>query len=74
MVTTKTMPKSPPNQTRPEVGEKVLHLRLKYHLGPERISWGLARYHVIKLSDATIYRILKRNGVNRAMSVYHPRS
>ncbi len=27
--------------------------------------WYLARYHDIKLSDATIYRILKRNGLNR---------
>ena len=27
--------------------------------------WYLARYHGIKLSDATIYRIFKRNGLNR---------
>lgn len=27
--------------------------------------WYLARYHGIKISDATIYRILKRNGLNR---------
>ncbi len=61
----KTIPKKPPNQMPPEVAEKVLHLRRKYHLGPERIMWNLARYHGIKLSDATIHRILKRNGLKR---------
>ena len=65
LVNAKTIPKNPPNQTPPEVAEKVLHLRRKYHLGPERIMWYLERYHGIKLSDATIYRILKRNGLNR---------
>jgi len=65
LVNAKTIPKNPPNQTPPEVAEKVLHLRRKYHLGPERIMWYLVRYHGIKLSDATIYRILKRNGLNR---------
>jgi hypothetical protein len=45
--------------------EKVLHLRSKYHLGPMRIVWYLARYHGIRISDATVSRILKRHGVNR---------
>ncbi len=27
--------------------------------------WYLERYHGIKLSDATIYRTLERNGLNR---------
>lgn len=45
--------------------EKVLYLRRKYHLGPIRIVWYLARYHGIKISDAGVYRILKRNGLNR---------
>ena len=65
LVNAKTIPKNPPNRTPPEVVDKVLHLRRKYHLGPERIMWYLARYHDIKLCDATIYRILKRNGLNR---------
>ncbi len=65
LVNTKTIPKNPSNQTPPKVAEKVLHLRRKHHLGPERIMWYLARYHGIKLFDATIYRILKRNGLNR---------
>ncbi|PTM51505.1 hypothetical protein C8P69_110173 [Phreatobacter oligotrophus] len=30
-----------------------------------RIFWYLARYHTIKLSDAGVYRILKRHGLSR---------
>jgi transposase InsO family protein len=61
----KPIPKSSPNQTPVEVEEKVLHLRRKYHLGPERIMWYMARYHAVRMSGATIYRILKRHGLNR---------
>jgi len=61
----KPIPKSSPNQTPVEVEEKVLHLRRKYHLGPERIMWYMARYHAVRMSDATIYRTLKRHGLNR---------
>ena len=61
----KSIPKNPANQTPPEIVEKVLYLRRKYHLGPIRIVWYLARYHEINISDAGVYRILKRNGLNR---------
>lgn len=61
----KPIPKSSPNQTPVEVEEKVLHLRRKYHLGPERIMWYMARYHAVRMSEATIYRTLKRHGLNR---------
>ena len=27
--------------------------------------WYMARYHAVRMSDATIYRILRRNGLNR---------
>ena len=47
------------------MAQKVLHLRKNYHLGPIRIVWYLERYHGLKISDAGVYRILKRNGVNR---------
>lgn len=65
LVNAKTTPKNPANQTPPEIEEKVIHLRTTYHLGPTRIMWYLARYHQIKISDATVYRILKRNNLNR---------
>jgi len=60
----KPVPIHQPNRTPDEVAAKILYLRQKYHLGPERIMWYMARYHDIKISDATIYRILKRNGLN----------
>ncbi len=61
----KSIPKNPANQTPPEIVEKILYLRRKYHLGPIRIVWYLAQYHSIKISDAGVYCILKRNGLNR---------
>ena len=65
LVNRKTAPKNPANRTAPEIVEKVLHLRQIYHLGPIRIVWYLARYHDIKISDAGVYRVLKRHGLNR---------
>ena len=61
----KPIAKSHPNQTPDEIVEKILLLRRKYHLGPVRIMWYMARYHSMRVSDATIYRVLKRHGVNR---------
>ena len=61
----KPIPKTHPNQTPDEIVEKILYLRRKYHLGPTRIMWYMARYHSMRVSDTTIYRVLKRHGVNR---------
>ena len=49
LVNAKPIPKNPANQTPPEIADKVLHLRSKYHLGSIRIVWYLARYHGIKI-------------------------
>ena len=54
----KLIPKNPANQTPAEIVDKVLYLRRKYHFGPIRIVWYLARYHGIKISDAGVYRTL----------------
>ena len=34
-------------------------------MGPIRIVWYLQRYHGIRTSDATVYRVCKRHGLNR---------
>ncbi len=60
----KPVPKHQPNKTPEPIAEKILYLRRTYHLGPHRIMWYMARYHDIRISDATIYRILKHNGLN----------
>ena len=65
LIKTKLIPNQMPNQTPPEVVEKVLHLRRTYHLGPIRIVWYLERYHAIRISGAGVYRILRRHGLNR---------
>ncbi len=61
----RSVPHNHPNKTPTAVAEKVLHLRRKYRLGPMRIVWYLERYHGIRISDAGVYRILCRNGLNR---------
>ena len=48
-----------------EIEEKILYLRKTYHLGPDRITWYLKRYHDITVSGSGVYRALKRNGYNR---------
>lgn len=65
LINAKSIPKNPASQTPHEIVEKVLYLLRKYHLGPIRIVWYLARYHDIKISDAGVYRILRRHGLNR---------
>ncbi|GHA58623.1 hypothetical protein GCM10008927_25330 [Amylibacter ulvae] len=65
------IPKWHANRTAPEIEEKVVYLRKKYHLGLIRISWYMARYHEIQISDAGVYRILKCNGLNRVHRSYH---
>ncbi len=54
-----------PNKTPDEVVRKILHLRRTYHMGPIRLVWYLERYHDIKTSDATVYRVCKRHGLNK---------
>ena len=65
LVRKKPIARSHPNQTPAEVVEKVLYLRQKYHLGPIRIVWYMRRYHDIRISDAGVYRVLRRNGLSR---------
>lgn len=57
--------KTHPNQISQEIVNRVLYLRKNYHLGPLRIVWYMARYHAIRISDASVSRILKRYGISR---------
>ena len=68
LINKKSVPHSHPNKAPQEVIEKGLHLRCKYHLGPIRIVWYLGRHHGIRISDAGVYRIVRRNGLNRLSS------
>ena len=65
LINRKPIPGTHPNRTFDEIVEKILYLRKKYHLGPMRIMWYMARYHDLKVSDVTISRVLKRHGVSR---------
>ena len=65
LVNQSTAPHHHPRQLSQAVVDKVIHLRRKYHLGPTRIMWYLARYHDIHIGDASVYRILCRHGLNR---------
>jgi transposase InsO family protein len=47
------------------IEEKILHLRGKYHFGPQRIVWYLMRYHATRVSTGGVYQVLRRNGMNR---------
>lgn len=64
----KPVARNDPLQIPPEFVEKILHLRTKYHLGPQRIAWYLERYHDFKTSCSSVYRTLKRNGIGRLPS------
>ena len=63
LIRKKPVARSHPRQIPPEYVEKILHLRNKYHLGPQRIAWYLERYHDFKTSCSSVYRTLKRNGI-----------
>ena len=65
LVNSKPCPINIPLRKHSEIEEKVLHLRRKYHLGPQRIAWFLERYHAINISCSGVYYVLKRNGVSR---------
>ena len=65
LIRKKPIAKSHPRQLSDEVVEKILHLRRVYHFGPERITWYLERYHAVKTSSSSVYRILIRHDLRR---------
>lgn len=65
LISKRSVPHNHPNKTPKAIEEKIINLRKNYHLGPDRITWYLARYHDIKISAASVYRVLRRNHLNR---------
>ena len=61
-------------RTPKPIEEKIVHLRLTYHLGPTRIAWYLRRYHGFSISTHGVYNVLVRNGINRLRTSCHKRS
>ena len=51
-----------PRKTSPEVVGKIL---AEYQLGALRIMYYLHRYHGIKISESTVTRVLRANGIRR---------
>jgi transposase len=54
-----------PRQVSPEVVEQIVNLRQTYHMGPQRIAWYIERYQGAKVSCASVYRTLRRQGLGR---------
>ena len=54
-------PHHQPNKTKPEIEDKVIEIRNKTHLGPQRLSLYLAKYESLNVPSGTIRHILRRN-------------
>ena len=65
LINKKPCPENHVLRTPPEIKEKIIYARKNYHLGPDRISWYLKRYHDISISGSGVYHVLKRHGYNR---------
>jgi transposase InsO family protein len=51
----------------------IVQMRVKRNLGPRRIQAELIRLHALKLSTATIWKVLNRHGLGRLRSGRTPR-
>lgn len=51
----------------------ILEMRTKRNLGPRRLQAELIRLHALKLSTATIWKVLNRHGMNRLRSGRTPK-
>ena len=74
VINSRPCPENPALRAPARIEEKVLHLRRRYHFGPDRIAWYLERYHQIKISGKGVYYVLKRHGLNRLPQNYRKRS
>lgn len=60
LINSKPCPENPKLRTPAYIEEKIVYLRITYHLGQARISWYLERYHDIKISSSGVYSVLRR--------------
>jgi transposase-like protein len=60
----KPIAKDHPRRIPQATVDKVLELRKRYHLGPQRIVWYMERYHGIRISFSSVYRILVVMGLD----------
>jgi transposase InsO family protein len=65
LINSKPCPSNPKLGIPAHIEEKMLYLRKNYYLGQLRISWYLKRYHDIHVSQAGVWHVLKRNGLNK---------
>ena len=65
LINSKPCPQNPALRVPKDIEVKILYLRKTYHLGPQRISWFLDRYHNIKVSTGGVRGVRVRNGLNR---------
>lgn len=70
LITGKPCPSNPKLQKPPEIVEKILYLRRKYHFGQLTISRYMWRYHNMEVSPSGVYSILKRHNMNRLPKNY----
>ncbi len=66
-------PRRQPNKTLPEVEHKVITVRNKTRLGPQRLSIYLAKYHDLQVPPGTIRHILRRNKEKLTYTTPHRR-
>ena len=65
LINGKPCPSNPNIRVAPEIEEKILYLRRKYHFGQLIISVYLRKYHQMIVSSGGVYSVLKRHGLNR---------
>jgi len=65
LINRKPCPENPKIRLAKPIEEKILYLRQHYHLGPQKMSWYLERYHQIKASPTGIRGVLLRHKLSR---------
>ena len=65
LINSKPCPQNPKMRIPYPIEEKIIHLHKTYHLGPQRISWYLLRYHQIKVSTGGVRGVLLRSNMER---------